>query len=95
VGHSVLTQEKIIFILKTRYAINSVVNFYDAGVVIRDRRIGSWIMRQTRLLDKQVNPTHGSVLQVDFVAEDDEREVVGVARRRLNQKFVSPEKTNK
>jgi hypothetical protein len=32
---------KIIIILKTRYASSCVVNFYSAGVVTRDRRIGS------------------------------------------------------
>jgi hypothetical protein len=35
------TMREIIFILKTRYAISCVVNFYNAGVVTRDRRIGS------------------------------------------------------
>jgi hypothetical protein len=32
---------KIIFILKTRYAISRFVHFHNAGVVARDRRIGS------------------------------------------------------
>jgi hypothetical protein len=41
VGYSVFTLRKIIFILKTRSAIICVVNFYSAGVVTRDRRIGS------------------------------------------------------
>jgi hypothetical protein len=36
-------RRKIIFNLKTRHAINSAVNFYNAGVVTRDRRIGSWL----------------------------------------------------
>jgi hypothetical protein len=35
--------EKSFFILETRHAINSAVNFYNAGVVTRDRRIGSRI----------------------------------------------------
>jgi hypothetical protein len=30
------------FVLKTRYAVSCVVNFYNAGVVTRGRRIGSW-----------------------------------------------------
>jgi hypothetical protein len=37
-----LNQRKIIFNLKTHHAINSAVSFYNAGVVTRDRRIGSW-----------------------------------------------------
>jgi hypothetical protein len=36
-----LHRRKIIFILKTRQAIGCVENFYNAGVVSRDRRIGS------------------------------------------------------
>jgi hypothetical protein len=42
VGWSVFTSEKIIFILKSRYAVRRVINFYNSGVVTRDRRIGSW-----------------------------------------------------
>jgi hypothetical protein len=34
-------QKATIFILKTRYANSFVVNFYNAGVVTRDRWIGS------------------------------------------------------
>jgi hypothetical protein len=34
--------EKIIFILQTRLAFSCIVNFYNAGVVTRSRRIGSW-----------------------------------------------------
>jgi hypothetical protein len=30
------------FVCKTRQASHSAVNFYNAGVVTRDRRIGSW-----------------------------------------------------
>lgn len=33
---------------------------------------------------------HGAVLQVHLVAEDDEGEVVGVARRRLDEELVAP-----
>jgi hypothetical protein len=36
------SEKKIIFVLKTRYAIISVVNFYNPDVVTRDRRIGSF-----------------------------------------------------
>jgi hypothetical protein len=36
-----LRQRKIIFIIKTRRVIGCVENFYNAGVVTRDRRIGS------------------------------------------------------
>jgi hypothetical protein len=36
-----LNRRKIVFNLKTRHAINSAVNLYNAGVVTRDRRIGS------------------------------------------------------
>jgi hypothetical protein len=32
-------RRKIIFTLQTRYAISCVVNFYNVGVVIRDRKI--------------------------------------------------------
>jgi hypothetical protein len=32
---------RIIFFLKTHYAIGCVVNFYNAGGVTRDRRVGS------------------------------------------------------
>jgi hypothetical protein len=32
------------FNLKTRHAINSAVNFYNAGIVTRDRRIGSRLL---------------------------------------------------
>jgi hypothetical protein len=38
---SVLSSEKKNFYSKTNYAISCVVNFYNAGVVTRDRRIGS------------------------------------------------------
>jgi hypothetical protein len=41
VGYSVSTSEKNNYILKTRFASGCVVNFYNAGVVTRDRRIGS------------------------------------------------------
>jgi hypothetical protein len=34
-------------ILKTRYAISCVVQFHNAGIVIRDRRIGSNICFMT------------------------------------------------
>jgi hypothetical protein len=37
----VFKEYKNIFNLKTRHAIYSAVNFYNAGVVTRDRRIGS------------------------------------------------------
>jgi hypothetical protein len=33
---------KIIFVLKTLYASGCVVRFYNTGVVIRGRMIGSW-----------------------------------------------------
>jgi hypothetical protein len=29
---------------KKRYAISCVVNFYNAGIVTRERRIGSWLL---------------------------------------------------
>jgi hypothetical protein len=34
--------EKFIFILKTRFAISFVLNFHNASVVTRDRRIGCY-----------------------------------------------------
>jgi hypothetical protein len=37
----VFTSEENNFILKTRYAISCVANFYNAGIVTDDRRIGS------------------------------------------------------
>jgi hypothetical protein len=39
-----LNRRKVIFNLKTCHAINSAVNFYNAGVVTRDCRIGSRII---------------------------------------------------
>jgi hypothetical protein len=52
-----LNQRKIIFNLKTHHAINSAVSFYNAGVVTRDRRIGSWLrkMGQCAVHSKSVN----------------------------------------
>jgi hypothetical protein len=41
VGWSVFTSGKNNFILKTRRAISCAVNFYNAGVVTQNRRIGS------------------------------------------------------
>jgi hypothetical protein len=41
------------FNLKTRHAINSSANFYNAGVVIRDRRIVSWGEPYDRELQRQ------------------------------------------
>jgi hypothetical protein len=37
--------EENIFILNTRHAISCAVNFYNTGVVTRDRRIGSRLER--------------------------------------------------
>lgn len=34
--------------------------------------------------------TYGSILQVNFVADDDEGKVLGVPRRRLDEELVSP-----
>jgi hypothetical protein len=36
-----------------RHAINSAVNFYNAGVVTRDRRIGSWIVDKLALFRRR------------------------------------------
>jgi hypothetical protein len=47
-----LQWRKIVFILKTRYAICCDVNFYNAGVVTRDHRIGSW--KQNGLNTKRI-----------------------------------------
>jgi hypothetical protein len=44
VGYRVFKWRKIIFDLKMRHAINSAVNFYNAGVVTHDRRIGSRVI---------------------------------------------------
>jgi hypothetical protein len=38
-----LRRRKNIFVIKTRHAIGCAVNFYNAGVITRDRRIGSWV----------------------------------------------------
>jgi hypothetical protein len=35
--------KEIIFVLKAHWATRAVVIFYSAGVVTRDRRIGSWL----------------------------------------------------
>jgi hypothetical protein len=36
-----------VFSLKTHHATGGVVNFYSAGVVTHDRRIGSWLVNVT------------------------------------------------
>jgi hypothetical protein len=41
VGYSVFVEAKNNFYYKRRYSISCVVNFYNAGVVTRDRGIGS------------------------------------------------------
>ena len=45
---------------------------------------------QTLLLRVSRPLTHRSVLQVDLVADDDEREVLGVAGARLDEELVAP-----
>jgi hypothetical protein len=50
VGCSVFIVGKIIYILKTPCATRCAVNFYNAGVVTRDRRIGSWSHSSTNEL---------------------------------------------
>jgi hypothetical protein len=45
VGKSIFTyiREKWFLLLKMRYAARCAVNFYSAGVVTCNRRIGSWV----------------------------------------------------
>ena len=52
---------------------------YSYKAIIRSSR-GEWKWKWA----------HGAVLEVELVADDDEREVLGVARTRLDEELVAP-----